>query len=63
MKITTLIASLVLGYLALCWAGWEIIRKTKKDAAFAKALYAKYHTPLLSAAEIAELHASRWMGD
>lgn len=59
-----------LGYAALAWTLTKMraatLRADLKASAIRheeEALRAKYFTPALSEAQIAELHASRWQGD
>lgn len=65
----TLMVSLFIGYLLLSWAVREYkCQASKAQAARAvatldQALYEKYMSPRMSAAEIVELHAERWIGD
>ena len=67
MKLTLIL--LVVGYILLVWSVRKMRRAARaaeaarmRDSAHA-ALEAKYSVPLMSEAQIAEMHASRWQGD
>ena len=70
MTVTEAIALLLVVYAALGWSVWKV-RKANARAQTARlqseqehaALEAKYMSPRMSEAQIAELHASRWQGD
>jgi heme/copper-type cytochrome/quinol oxidase subunit 2 len=70
MTITQAIALLLVVYAALAWSVWKV-RKANAKAQAAElqreqehaALEARYMSPRMSEAQIAELHASRWQGD
>ena len=69
MTAVIIVALLLLGYALLAWA-LRRIQSAKRAADLAHqrelenaAIQAKYLTPHMTEAEIADMHASRWLGD